>query len=453
MMSRLISSATGSVALITLLVLAVRLPFFRFAAHQYDSFAMAEWTWALVTHGPGAFYATQLEVAPDHLPGDLWILYLLGLPTHAIANSYNFYDHSFSIVLKLFAVAGDLAIALGILQIGTTLTSRPRAMAVATGFAISPAAVAISGVWGQWDSLSMACVVIALLLVLRQRFPLAAVLFVLACLIKPQLGILLPGVAIYFWRTTASGPSLWSQVKGLPWLQMVWSFVAAGVTFTVVCLPFGVSLTGSLTKWSIGDRLSFAMDRYQSTTMGALNIWMIPIGREVAPLDSQVLTAGLTYREAGIALMAVSFVFAWIGAGRIADPAFGLIWSSVVCTFGFFLFTTRAHERYLFPALVLSFLLVLFEIRVWWIPAMLSLTLVVSIGSSLAWGWMPGGTTLGIPRDQIVRALSVANLAVFVAVIRIGVQALLAPDWRFGQTRQTLSRSNARMVSQEAGSR
>ena len=51
----------------------------------------------------------------------------------------------------------------------------------------------------------MACVLIALLLVLRQRLPLAATLFVMACLIKPQLGILLPGFAIYFWRTAASG--------------------------------------------------------------------------------------------------------------------------------------------------------------------------------------------------------------------------------------------------------
>ena len=93
---------------------------------------MAEWTWALVTHGRRAFYAVPLEVAPDHLPGDLWILSLLGVPIHAIANSYNFYDQSFSIVLKVIAIINEiLAVGLGILTIGSALVDRPRAIAVA----------------------------------------------------------------------------------------------------------------------------------------------------------------------------------------------------------------------------------------------------------------------------------------------------------------------------------
>ena len=174
-------------------------------------------------------------------------------------------------------------------------------------------------------------------------------------------------------------------------------------------------------RWSIGDRLSFAINQYQATALGAFNLWMIPIGREVAPLDSQFLTAGLTYREVGIALMGVSFALCLDRCGTHCRSSVrtdlvvgGLHLRLLRCS------RRRAHERYLFPALALPFCWCSLEIRAWWIPAMLSLTLVVSIGSSLAWGWMPGGTTLGFRAIRLCERCRWGEYAVFVGVIRIG---------------------------------
>lgn len=415
-------SPKSAVFLTVLAVLVCRIPFFASGIHGYDGYGMAEWTWALAEHGPGAFYATGLDVPPDHLPGDLWLLWLLGWPIHALDPGFDFYASSWVLVLKTIATLGDLVIALALLLGGSRLVTPRLGMMLALAFALNPAAIMISAVWGQWDSLSMAAVMVGLLVLGRGRLPLATVLLVFACLVKPQLAILWPGVAIYVARTSLSGID-WRR---WPWRRLA-ATVAAGVaTFYALCVPFGVSLLGIWTPWSIGDRLAFAMDRYQSTTLGAFNLWMIPIGREVAPLDSEMVIAGLTSREIGLSLLLLACGLAWLGAWRMANPDDGLLWSSVVTTLGFFLFATRAHERYLFPAMVLSFLLVLVWRRSWWIAATLSLTLFLSVWSSLAWEWVPGGTTLGIPRDVIVQVLSVANLLAFAGVLGCG--------WRGWQT-------------------
>ena len=416
------SSPLRASIVIVLAVLLCRIPFFASGIHGYDGYGMAEWTWALAEHGPGPFYATAMEVAPDHLPGDLWILWILGAPIHALGTGFDFYSPAWVIVLKSVASLGDVAIALGVYAIGRRVTTAGMALLVALGFALNPAAIIIAGVWGQWDSLSMAAVILGLLAVLRGRLPLGTVLIVFACLVKPQLGILLPGAGVYVVRTLLLGVG-W---RAWPWRRLGATVLAGVATFYALCLPFGVSLLGIWTSWSIGDRLAFAMDRYQSTTLGAFNLWLIPIGREVAPLDSEYVVWALNYREVGLCLLVLACGVAWVGAWRMPDPRDGLFWSSLVTTLGFFLFATRAHERYLFPAMTLSFLLVLVSRRAWWVPVTLSLTLFCSIWSSLAWEWVPGGTTLGVSRDMIVQVLSLANLLVFGGVLWMGWRGVLA---------------------------
>ena len=404
------------VLLIVSLVLLARLPFFGMAAHRYDAYGMAEWTWALAERGPTRFYDLALEVAPDHLPGDLWILWLMGAPLHALDPGFDFYAHPYTLMLKTVALLADLAIALGLLAIGCKLGKPTLGTGLAVAFALNPAAIIISAVWGQWDALSVAAIVVALYALLGGRWTLAAVCAVFACLVKPQLGIILPGMLIYLSRTSLVG-FVW---RDWPWRKLLAAAAAGVATFYALCLPFGVSLFGLFTAWSIGDRLAFAADRYQSTTLGAFNLWLLPIGREVAPLDSDYLVGSLTYREVSICLLVLACGIAWWGAGRLPDPRAALLWSSVVTTLGVFLFATRVHERYLFPAMALSFLLVLVQRRAWWIPAALSLTLFLSVWSSLAWEWVPGGTTFGVSRDLIVRVLALVNLLAFGGVLKLG---------------------------------
>jgi hypothetical protein len=406
--------------------LLTRLPWLASGAHRYDAFGMAEWTWELTDRGTFGFYQADLEVAPDHLPGDLWILFALGRGIHLVLPQFNFFDPFYAVVLKVIAVSADVAIALLLLALGRTLGRDQLGVLVGLGWACCPAAVIVSAVWGQWDALSMALVLGAILAALRYRLVTGSVLLTLACLVKPQLALVAPTLATFVLRTgTDRGVTPLVALK--QWIHREWptTLRAAGsalATVLVICLPFGVSLTGLFTQWSLFERLRFALDRYQATTLGAFNLWIVPLGRAEAPLDGTVAGFGLTYAEIGLVLVITSLAVAMHGAWRIPDPVLAMSWASTVAMLGSFLFTTRAHERYLFPALVLAFVLCLVRPRMWWVAASLSLTLFFSVWSSLAWEWNPGGTTLGVSRDLIVRCLSLMNLLNLCAVVVTGLR-------------------------------
>jgi Gpi18-like mannosyltransferase len=442
-LEKLIQSKPRAVIALLAVTLLARIPFFGSESHWYDSFGVSEWTWALVRHGSWNFYDQHFEVPADHLPGDLVILNVLGLAFRLFNTDFNFYDNSYVLGLKAVAAISDCAIALLLYYLGRQFLDPSRAFVASMLLALNPAAIYLSAVWGQWDSLSMVFVVGSLLALINRRIILATVFATIGCLIKPQLALVIPVMAVYQWRLLAPvARGNYRRIVTIVKADVFKSVSAAFLTFVVICTPFNVGFGRFGMKWSIFERISFAADRYDATTLGATNLWMLEVGRSQGPSDSTTVFGSVTYRDIGTLLVACCFFLACVSAFRFSNADLGLFWGSTVVMLGFFTFSTRAHERYLFPAMVLSIGIAMLAPRYLWLPIGLSITLFVSAWGALTWEWNGGGVSFGISRHLIVRVLSVTNLSLLLLLLTLGLREGSRPA---GIRRSPSSRSLERL--------
>ena len=121
-----------------------------------------------------------------------------------------------------------------------------------------------SVVWGQVDSVGVVFLLLGLRELWRDRPERAAILTVVAAIIKPQLGILVPLVAVVtirraLWpvRRTTAAPTTRPAARRRPRPRAAWEratgarsgssrpALAGFLTAVVLCLPFGLSVSSS----------------------------------------------------------------------------------------------------------------------------------------------------------------------------------------------------------------
>ena len=427
------SASKIGIASVVLSGILVRVLCFRLAAHGYDSYALREWTWALVQNPLRDFYALNLEVPPDHLPGDLWILYLIGKLTGWLVPSPNYYSESYIIVLKIVPTVVDVLMTVVLFAIARRIVVERLALLIALAYALNPASIVITGIWGQWDSLSLLLALAAIGSLLSGRLTASMVFLTIACLVKPQFGLLLPPMGAYWLRSIWPSGRRFSVrtmariVRG-QWRPLVVSIAAMLSTVLAVCLPFGVSISGRFTQWSIMDRVRFSLDRYNATTLGANNMWILPIGRGGPPGDDHAVIGWLTFQALGtLLLLACVGIAVWMVL-NMPRPEEALVWSSTFVMMSAFLFSTRMHERYLFPVVVFSLLLCAFRMRYVLLAAGVSFAVFANVYLSLTWGWGDGNTDLppisALDRDFVPQTLAVITIGLFLWLVVSGASAV-----------------------------
>ena len=101
------------------------------------------------------------------------------------------------------------------------------------------------------------------------------------------------------------------------------------------------------------ERLSVASDTFHAATFGAPNLWAVLLPGVV---NDSTPVGGIPARELGhllfaLALLAVAGI-AVAARDRLTVPQ-TLSWAAAASAYSFYVFETRCHERYLFPAVVL----------------------------------------------------------------------------------------------------
>jgi dolichyl-phosphate-mannose-protein mannosyltransferase len=358
-----------------LLGIVIRLTLAPLGWHKYDMFTYGDWAWQLLEEPRSRFYAAPLEVPGDHLPGDLTIMWGLAHLTHWLAPDLDFFSVTYKVILKLVPIVADLILPLGILAIGRRYATQGRTVMVASVMALSPATIVISAVWGQWDSVSMVAVVAAVILLMYRRTGWGLPFLAYACLLKPQLGILIPIFAITdvrMWVHGAGPRALW---------QVLVNWIAGGLASIVLvvalCLPFDVGLPGMGQRWSLLDRIADAANRYDGTSMSAFNLWYL-----ITPhvrVDTDVFLLGTSYHLVGIMALALGVGVGLLGAILIRPVEVGALWGMTAAMTAVFMLATRSHERYLFPAVVLSMLLLTITDRYRWVAIWLTVATFVNV--------------------------------------------------------------------------
>lgn len=396
-----------------------------FAGLGYDMDILRNWATTLADRPLGNFYTTAM--APDHLPGDLWILKVVVEVFGALGGD-NIAGTPFLFALKLIPAIADVLVGAGMFLVVASYRSHTLAVRATAMYMLNPASVFLSSVWGQWDAVSVALLLGGFLLIRRHHWiwVLSAPLLTWAILIKPQLAILMPLLLLLplvrILRDDSPPVGRWSLLL----LEAAVAAVLGLATMLAIILPFAVGLPGMETRWSLPDRFSVALDLYPFTTLGAFNLWMIPLGSldRVNDLDTSWLL--LSANRWGMVLFVLAMAVVGARVLRLASRHASsdlVLWGALAASLAIFTLPTRVHERYLFPAFVFAILYAAvrgFPRQLTLLAIALSLTLLVNL--AMLYGDpldpLPDLIASGV-RGIGFRAVALANLVVLVVVLTL----------------------------------
>ena len=414
--------AAGALIAILILGLAFRLiiayvllPGSGFGA---DRGTFQAWANDLAAHGPGGLYERAAFL--DYTPGYLYVLWLIGTVGKAIGGIGD--------LIKLPAIVSDVIVAWLIHSIVRELGgSRRAALIGATLFLVNPVTWFDSSIWGQVDAFGVIFLLLSVRDLWRRRPERASLWAVVAAIIKPQLGIMIPIIAVILLRrhvydrlrpagpTDAdadpaaerpAGPSgdRWFDRLGPGPVRLVSSAAIGVLTAIVLSWPFGMSLVG------LFRQVGKAAGGYPFVSVNAYNPWALvsrdgngvaangvwSAARDVAGTgvgQPATLIFGIPAIYVGTALLLGAIAAVCLVLARYAerssldiDDGFPagplrvltddrrlLIVALTVLAIAFFVLPTRVHERYLFPTFALGALLAASSLR--WLAAYVVLAL------------------------------------------------------------------------------
>ncbi len=371
--SPLSASAVGSgiailllVGLLLRLVLAyVLLPSSGF---ESDIATFSAWAAQLAQTGPGSFYATAGFA--DYPPGYMYVLWLVGVLGHILAPlAGNDANAAIAALIKIPPILCDIAIGYVLYRIvkswrGDRPDANRLALIAAAVYLFNPVTWYDSAIWGQTDAVGTLVVLLTVWALIRGNSEGAAVLAVIAALVKPQFGVVaLPLVGIVLLRRHIFRPDDqphnpvllpqrmrgWFEYERGPW-RIVSSAVVSLIVLLLVITPFGLDLIG------FARLMAQTAAGYQYLTVNAYNPWAMIGSDGNQPLafgggwspDTVPLLGPIPGFAIGTLFLAVGFA---LGLARVAwrDDRRSIVLVTLVLALGFFMLPTRVHERYMFP--------------------------------------------------------------------------------------------------------
>jgi len=400
--SRTGSGDTGGILVLLALGLTFRLIIAYLlpgSGFKNDISAFQFWANELADHGLYGFYGRGFFI--DYSPGYLYVLWLVGMVGNIAGGVGD--------LIKIPPILGDLALGYLVWSMTKELGASERVARIGAAIMVfNPITWFDSVVWGQVDSVGVVVLLLALRELWRDRPERAAFLAALAAIIKPQLGILIPIVAVVvirraFWPRAGYGideepeqpPSTTSWERRIRGPARVVTTAAVGLlTLVVLSWPFGLSLPG------LAAQVVKAAAGYPYLTVNAFNPWALviqetPDGRQDSlaidrawVCDSTILASGpqefrigpivipewttpaTTTDQCPDGLLLGAFPAGLVGAGLFLLAAALALWliarrpdrltilvGVAVLALEFFVLPTRVHERYLYPLVAVGAIL------------------------------------------------------------------------------------------------
>jgi hypothetical protein len=240
-----------ALGLVLRLILAYLLPGSGFEA---DLTSFRFWASNLGSEGLSGFY--ERDFFHDYTPGYLYVLWLVGVIGNGLGGVGD--------LIKIPPIIADLAIGYLVWSMVRELGGRDRnALIAAAVVMVNPIFWFDNVVWGQVDAAGVVFLLLGLRALWRDRPERAAIFTVIAALVKPQLGILVPIVAVVTIRralwpagasgaasaTGATGASLVARIRA--WeartdrpIRILTTGAAGFLTAVALSAPFGLSVIG-----------------------------------------------------------------------------------------------------------------------------------------------------------------------------------------------------------------
>lgn len=332
-----------------------------FKGHSIDIGTFSAWA-GHAAEGLLGFYSPGYFA--DYPPGYIYVLWGIGKLRAWLELGWE--SKAFLTLLKLPAILADLATAWVFYRAAIGRLGGWWPLAIAAAYALNPAVIADSAVWGQVDGVFTLFVLLGVLW-LERRPGASGAAFAVALLVKPQALIFGPVPLLWF------ADRLFRQRQGGA-LRELMAFAGAGTAaFTLGVLPFAAQ---DGPAWVIGKYAS-TLASYPYASLNACNFFAL-VGGNAVELSQNLLF--LSFKTWGIVFLAAIVAFsAWIAWRRGAPSRF--VYLAAFLPASVFVWSTKMHERYLFPALamLLAFYLLSRDRRALWLLAGFSATLCANI--------------------------------------------------------------------------
>jgi Gpi18-like mannosyltransferase len=264
-------------------------------------------------------------------------------------------------------------------------------------FALNPALLYTSVVWGQNDSVLTLPVMLAVLMASQANYGLAAAVAALAVLIKLQGLFVIP--ILGFWMLLHG--------RARDWIVAVLAFSAMVI---IAFAPFQIGRPW----YFIAGVVSSSLEYYPFTSLNAFNLMALVVGMRIP--DSTRLM-GVSAFALGLLLLSALYLIALFIVWR-ARSARMLLYATFLAYLGFFMLPTRIHERYLYFALALLTPLALDS----WASITMFATLTVTLLTNLIMTLRYLDRLASLPKhDPFARAIACVNLLMLATATTYGL--------------------------------
>jgi len=319
MVRRDVRRRRANIAIAVLIVAGVvlRLLVTRAQGFPSDVGTFMAWAEKLAAVGPGRFY--EPGYFSDYPPGFLYVLWLLGAL---------FDGDLLRFAVKAISIPADIGIVLLLVPVVRRHAGNGAAILAVGLWMLQPAPIFAGPYWGQVDAVGTVPFIAALLAAGARRWGIAGLLAGLATMTKPQFGLVLGVVLV------AAAVEL---IRVRDWRPVVRSAGAALATMLLLAFPFG------MTPGAFVGLVRSASETYPYSSLYAFNGWSIAL---------DFWKDDLAWVVPGAILLVVGLLVSVVPLWWRRDTA-ALLAVGAATVMAFYFLPTRAHERYLFPALAL----------------------------------------------------------------------------------------------------
>ncbi len=289
-----------------------------------------------------------------------------------VSPDYRVIDPVHMVFAKLPAMLADLATCMLLFFLVRRLKNERFALTAAGIYALHPAVLFDSTLWGQTDSIYTLFLLASLMAFLWKRPALGTALAVLACFAKPQAIVFVPLLLFL-----------------LDWDHRTLErcLVAGGGVAMLLLLPFAVSghLPAALATFNPIGAL-----HESHLSWRAYNLWWMLLGPSARDVPSSALAGGVvSYGLLGMVLAGFVYLMILLGLnGRLRrlkqwpGRAASVLESVAVLSLGIFFFGPEMHERYLFHFLPLALPLAFVWRRWAWLYACVSVLFLLNLAGA-----------------------------------------------------------------------
>ncbi len=297
----------------------------RYFGHSGDMHCWMNWSKSLYEHG---FYGIYHASTMDYPPGYLYILYVMGGIAKHFPVDFVFY--------KLPAIFFDIFFLVVVHQ-----TAKKRLPANIVCFldllvALSAPLIINSALWGQVDMIYMLFIVLFICAIFRGRMKTSYLLYAVALLFKPQALVFAP-VLLF---------ALYEKVLKTKDVKFIITNLCAGLCsillFCLAIMPFGIQM--------VFEQYMDTMASYPFYSVNGFNIY--------AMLDLNYIGLPDWYNWVNTGVIFLLVMYALLCFVRGNKNYFAL---AAMIAFSFYMLSTKIHERYCFPVLVLFLMAYIYE--------------------------------------------------------------------------------------------